>query len=233
MGDERLDLRQYKALFLVMTGVLALLMASPMLEKVLVYPRTEFFTELWLLGPQHTGENYPHNITRNSNNSVFLGITNNLGSCAYYRVEVKFRNKTQSAPDGFNRTPSSIVPLYSLNYFVPDRGTLEIPFSFSLDYTFDEVIRTFYQNVSVSQDSEDYVKYQIVAENVTVKRANFESMKLNGFTLSLEGISSDFDPQTREFFGNLIFELWIYNEPTNSFVYHERFVDLKLNMTGI
>ena len=61
---------------------------------------------------------------------------------------------------------------------------------------------------------------------------NLDYMKLNSFTMSLEGVSSDFDPQTREFFGNIVFELWIYDEPTSSFAYHERYVDLKLNMTG-
>jgi hypothetical protein len=198
-----LDLLQYKALFLVVTGVLALLVASPVLEKLLVYPQTEFFTELWLLGPQHTAENYPHNITSNEKYSVFLGVSNHLGSCAYYVVEVKFRNKTQSGPDNLNRTHSSLEPLYSLNFFVPDKQTWEMPMRFSLDYSFDEVTH-----------------------------ARLNRLRLNDVTVSLQGMSSDFDPQAHEFFGNLVFELWIYDTRTSNFVYHERYVDLKFNMTN-
>jgi len=56
---RELDLLQYKTLFLVVTGVLALLVASPVLQKVLVYPQTEFFTELCSSARQHTAENYP------------------------------------------------------------------------------------------------------------------------------------------------------------------------------
>jgi hypothetical protein len=225
-----LDLLRYKALFLVVTAVLALLVASPVLEKVLVYPQTEFFTELWLLGPQHTAENYPHNITSNENYGVFLGVTNHLGSCAYYVVEVKFRNATQSGPDSFNRTCSSLGPLYSLNFFVPDEETWEMPLSFSLDYSFDKVARIVYRNVSVSAPGGN-VTYQLVAENIVLDRANLSHLRLNDATLSLQGLSSDFDPQTSEFFGNLVFELWIYNAQTSGFVYHERYVDLKFNMT--
>jgi hypothetical protein len=226
-----LDPQQHKALFLVVTGVLALLVAAPVLQKVLVYPQTEFFTELWLIGPQHTAENYPHNITSNVNYNVFLGVANHLGSCAYYVVEVKFRNETQSAPDSFNRTHSSLEPLYSMNFFVLDKETWEMPMTFSLDYSFDEVIRTVYRNVSVSVPDGN-VNYQLVAENVTLERVNFGHLRLNEAAVSLQGLSSDFNPQTHEFFGNLVFELWIYDAPTSSYVYHERYVDLKLNMTA-
>jgi hypothetical protein len=225
-----LDLQQYKAVFLVVTAVLALFVASPLLQKILVYPQSEFFTELWLLGPQHTAENYPHNVTSGGNYSVFLGVANHLGSCAYYVVEVKFRNQTQSGPDSFNQTQSSLESLYSLNFFVPDEGALELPMTFSFEYSFDEVARTFHRNVSVSLPDGN-VTNQIVAENVTLGRVNFGNLKLNDSTVNLQGLSSDLDPQTREFFGNLFFELWIYDVQTSSFVYHERYVDLKLNMT--
>lgn len=211
-------------------AVLALFVASPVLQKVLVYPQTEFFTELWLLGPEHMSENYPHNVTSGTIYSVFLGVANHLGSCGYYVVEVKFRNQTQSGPDSFNLTHSSLAPIYSLNFVVPDKATWETQVTFSFDYSFDEVARTLYRNVSVPT-VDGNVTYQLEAYNVTLERANFGHVKLNNDTVSLQGLSSDFDSETSEFFGNLIFELWIYDAPTSSFVYHERYVDLKFNMT--
>jgi uncharacterized membrane protein len=196
-----LNLTQYKALFILVTAVLALLVASPALQRVVAYPRTAFLTELSLLGPGHTAENYPYNITNGENNSVFLGISNQLGSNAYYQVQVKFRNETQSAPDGFNHTSSSLPSLYNLNVFVADKESLEIPVNFALDFSFQGVAQV-----------------------------NFDSLEFNGESLNLHGYSSDWNPKTNMFYGNLIFELWIFNSTLNDFQYHARFVDIKLNM---
>jgi uncharacterized membrane protein len=197
------DLTQYKALFIVVTAILALLVASPALQRILVYPRTEFFTELSLQGPGHMAENYPYNITNGENYSVFLGIANQLGSSTYYQVEVKFRNETQSAPASFNRTPSNLPSLYNFNVVVADEESLLIPVNFAFNYHF--------QNVA---------------------QVDFDSLNFNGETLNLQGYSSSWNPQNRVFYGNLIFELWLYNGAVGSFQYHERFVDLKFNMTS-
>jgi hypothetical protein len=197
------NLQVYKAIILVVTAVLALLAASPALQRLLVYPQTEFFTELWLLGPGHAAENYPVNLTNGVNYSVFLGIGNHLGQCAYYVVEVKFRNETMSAPNSFTRTPSSLPALYSMPVFVADKETWEQRLTFSFDYQFDAAL----------------------------SRAEFNSLTLNGVTLNLRGLSSEWNATTSRFYGNLIFELWIYSESASSFQYHARFVDLKFNMT--
>jgi uncharacterized membrane protein len=199
-----LNLSQYKALFILVTAVLALLVASPALQRGLVYPQNRSYTELSLLGPGRTTSNYPYNITQGENYTVFLGITNQLGSCAYYQVEVKFRNETQSAPDTLNQTSSSLSPLYVLDTFVADKESLEIPVNFMFHYSINNSIE-----------------------------ANFDNLTVNGETLKLRGLSSSWNQQVKEFYGNLIFELWIYNGPTVGFQYTQRYVDLKLNMTSI
>jgi hypothetical protein len=229
---KKVNLTQYKALFIVVTAVLALLVASPALQRVLVYPRTEFFTGLSLLGPGHMAENYPYNITSGENYTVFLGVSNQLGACAYYQVEVKFRNETQSAPDGLNGTSSSLPSLYNLPVFVADRESLEVPVNFGFDYSFQNVFRTVYTNVTVPGGLGQNGTVEQGADNVTVLQANFDSLKFNGETLNLQGYSSDWNRQTYVFYGNLVFELWIYNSTIGSFQYHERFVDLKFNMTS-
>jgi uncharacterized membrane protein len=200
-GNKRLDIQQHKVIFIVVTAFLALLVASPVLQKALVYPQTEFFTELWLLGPQHSAKNYPYNITNNSNYSIFLDVTNHLGSCAYYVVEVKFRNQTQSAPDSFNRTHSSLVSLYSVNVFLADNASWELPITFSFDYNHDSATSTIYLN----------------------------RLQFNDVALNLNGYSTMWDPGRNAFFGDLVFEIWLYNSTIGGFQYHERYVDLKLN----
>jgi hypothetical protein len=177
--------------------------ASPALQRLLIYPQTEFFTEMWLLGPEHKAENYPYNLTRNQDYTVFLAVSNQLGHCGYYMVQVKFRTQNQSAPDSLARTPSSLPSLYSLNVVVADKETWESPVTFSFDYSYDEV------------------NSQVI----------FNRLIFNGAALNLDGYSAAWDAENSKFFGNLIFELWIYNEATGGFTYHERYTDLKFNMT--
>jgi hypothetical protein len=198
-----MNLKEYKVLILVVSAVVALIVASPALQRALVYSQTEFFTALWLLGPNHTTEGLPHNVTRGESYDAFLGIANQLGRCTYYEVQVKFRNFTQSAPDTFNGTSSSLPPLYSLNAFVADKETWELPVTFGFDY---------------SQDNSS-------------SQINFSKLSFNNKLLNLNGYSASWDSNRTVFFGNLIFELWIYNDSTGGFQYHERFVDLKFNMT--
>ena len=198
-----MNLLQFKALFIMITAVVALLIASPVLQKVLAYPQTEFFTELSLLGPEQKAENYPYNISNRETYSVFVDITNQLGACAYYQVQMKFRNETQSAPDSFNRTSSNSPSLYNALLFVGDKEHKELPITFALDYSF-----------------------------IDANKVVFWSLKVNDVGwLNLNGLSSERNSNGR-LHGNLIFELWIYNSTFNVFQYHERFVDLKLNITS-
>ena len=199
-----MSLHEYRVLFFVVTGVLALVVASPALSRLLVLPRTEFFTELWILGPDRMAEDYPVNISCNYDYNVFLGIGNRLGYCAYYLVEVKFRNLTQSAADSFNRTSSSLPSLFNITAFVEDEGVWELPLTFSFDYEYNE----------------------------TVSKVEFNSLTLNGVTLVMSDYVVAWDVEKAGFFGDLFFELWLYDAATGGFQYHERFVNLRLNMTG-
>jgi uncharacterized membrane protein len=198
-----MNLRVYEVLIICATAVLALLVASPALQRLIVYPQTDFFTELWMLGPEHNAENYPSNITLNRNYQVFLTTSNRLGHCAYYNIQVKFSNQNQSAPNAITHTPSSMSSLYNFNIVVPDKEQVELPVSFSFDYSYDE-------NNSL---------------------VTFNQMLFNGATLNLNSYSTSWNAETRKFFGNLIFELWIYDDAVGGFTYHDRYVDLKLNMT--
>ena len=196
--------QDYKVLFLVATGVLALVVASPALQRLLVLPQTEFFTEFWILGPEHKAEGYPYNVTSGSSYNVFIGMTNHLGQEAYYSIQVKFRNQNQSTPDTFSRTPSSLPLLFSFNAFVADKETLEIPLSFSFSYLYDP----------------------------NFSRVDFANLALNGNVVNLGGYSIPWDPERNGFLGNLFFELWIFDDSAGDFRYHERFTDLRLNMTA-
>ncbi|MEM3769683.1 MAG: DUF1616 domain-containing protein [Candidatus Bathyarchaeia archaeon] len=194
-------------LYWTAVGVLALLVASPFLSKVLVYPRTEFFTELWILDADHKTENYPFNVTPNQPYTIHLGIGNRLGYCAYYMVQVKFRNQTQPEPSSFgpieDRVPSNLTSLFNITAFVADEQVYEIPLTFSFNYTWDEQF----------------------------SKVKFSYLRLNGLWLNMSDYTISWDAGKREFRGCLFFELWLYNNGANDFRYHGRFVRLWLNMT--
>jgi hypothetical protein len=198
-----LNLLQFKALLIIVTAAIALIVVSPALQQIQVFPQTEFFTELSLLGPGKMAANYPYNIAINRNYGVFLDISNHLGSCAYYQVKIKFRNETQSDPNSFNRTYSTLPSLYNVAAFVADKESWQLPITFSFNYSF-----------------------------TGVSSIAFSSIKFNGVNLNLAGLTSNLNSTINVFSGNLVFELWIYNGTTNTFQYHERFVSLLMNMTG-
>ncbi|MEM2971676.1 MAG: DUF1616 domain-containing protein [Candidatus Bathyarchaeia archaeon] len=202
-----MSIKDYGLFYWVVVGVLALLVASPFLSRVLVYPRTEFFTELWILDANHKAENYPYNITRNQNYTICLGIGNRLGYCAYYMVQVKFRNQTQPAPTSFgpieNRLSSNLTPLFNFMAFVSDEQIYEIPITFSFNYTW----------------------------NQPPSKVELSSLRLNGLWLNMSDYTISWDAEKQGFRGFLFFELWLYNSSASVFQYHGRFVGLWLNMT--
>jgi len=202
-----MSLRGYGVLFWTVVGILALLVASPALSRVLVYPRTEFFTELWILDANRRAEDYPFNVTAGEEYSVYLGVGNRLGYCAYYVVQVKFRNQSQPAPTSFGpieeRVPSGLPSLFDVRVFVEDEDVWEMPLTFSFDYGFNE----------------------------TLMQVEFTSFTLNGVVMDLGGQVIVWDAVSGEFRGFLFFELWLYNAAAEGFRYHGRFVSLRLNMT--
>jgi hypothetical protein len=202
-----MNMRNYPVPFFVILAIVALLVASPALTRVLVWPRTEFFTELWILDSRQRAEDYPYNISSGQSYTVYLYIGNHLGYCAYYLVEVKFRNQTQSAPVSLGPpeelAPSSLPSLFNITAFVADEGTWEMPLTFSFAYEL----------------------------NQTLSEVEFYNLTLNDVTLNLRGSSSAWNATENKFYGNMVFELWLFNAETSVFQYHERSVDLKFNMT--
>jgi uncharacterized membrane protein len=196
-------LQQYKISLLIVTVVLALFVASPALQQITAVPQTDHITEFSVLGSYHNAT-YPYNVTDGQNYHLFFDVSNHLGYCAYYVIQVKFRNETQSAPDSFNYTNSDQPSLGDITFFVADKEAVEIPVDISLDYNHNPY------NAS-------YVDVNGIA--------------VNGEELNANSVSIAWNPLKTGFYGNLFFELWIYNNTEQALQYHQRYVSLWLNMT--
>lgn len=195
--------QQYKSLILVVTAVLALFAASPAIQQISVNPNTDPLTELSILGIYHNAT-YPFNVSLGQSYQLYLNIDNHLGSCAYYQIEIKFRNQTQPGAGSFNDTSSTLAPIGEFSVCAANNQNLELPVNVSFTYQLDP-----------------YNATQLDMQQITV----------NGFPLSLNSTTLTWDPQRLGFFGNLFFELWVFNDTTSAFQYDQRYVSLWFNMT--
>jgi len=183
-GKKAMALYQYKTLLLVVFVVAALIIASPALEQFIVYPKTESLSEFWLYGPNQDGAAYPSNVTADQTMRLYVCGANHLGETADYHVEIKFRNVTQSGPDSFNHTASTLKPLATLTTFAADNGTFEIP----IDVSF---------------------QYEVNPKNTS--KLNMQSVTVNDDVLPLNQTTITWNHDKAGFYGNLVFELWLYN----------------------
>lgn len=202
-----MDFRQYNGLFLIVTMLLALFVLSPALERLLALPRTTSFTEFWIVDSNHRAENLPFNISRNHDYSTLLEISNYLGHCAYYLIEVKLRNQNQPTRDRSYEIGTNLGPLFNITACVQDDGTWELPLTFSFEYELNE----------------------------TLSRVGFHTLTLNGIPLDMGVLNytATWDSEKEGFYEMLLFELWLYNVTLSSFQYHNRAVWLWLNMTDV
>lgn len=195
-----MKLNDYKLVFVAVGLIGVLLIASPALGNIRL-PNGEQFSELYLLGPNHMAENYPFNIAVGQNNSMYVGVTNHIGSPAYYVLYVKLMNQTDLYPNAATGTPSPVTPLYEYRFSVQDGGNWESPLNFSVSNA------TFSNNQSLI----NVLTINNIAFNVNKPAA--------------------WDANSTMFPYQLLFELWIYNVQTSSIEYNNRYVSLQLNLT--
>jgi len=127
-------IEEYRTLFVAGSLVLMLVAVAPTLSLFIRIPRgSERFSELWLLGPARTAENYPFNVSVNEECRLFVGVGNHLGSSSYYMVYVKFRNQTQQFPNSTTSEPSPLPPIYEFRFVLSDGEVWEAPLTFTIE----------------------------------------------------------------------------------------------------
>ena len=198
-----MKLAGYKLVFVAVGLIGVLLIASPALAGAIPgLPGGEQFSELYLLGPDHMAANYPFNIAVGQNYSVYVGVGNQLGSSAYYVLYVKFGNETDQMPNDGLGTPSILQPLYEYRFSIQDSMNWESLLTFSVS------------NASISGNN-----------------SQINTLQINGVAFNVDKPAM-WDSNSTTFKYQLLFELWLYNNKSNSIEYNSRFVDLHLNLTS-
>jgi hypothetical protein len=197
-----MSFEDFRLLYVLSCLGLGLIILSPTLAIVIRLPGGERFSELWILGSEGMAEDYPFNVKADEPYTVYLGIGNHMGGLEYYRVYIKFGNQTEPLPDALNGTPSVLDPIFEYRMFLWDGEIWEREVSFSFD--------------------------DVSSEGSVCKVSN---VMVDGHVLNV-GKFCVWDNEEGGFYCQLFFELWIYNASASGFQYHNRFVGLRLNMTG-
>lgn len=182
--------------------MLTLVAASPMLGVVMPMGNSERFSEFWLLGPDHLAEDYPFTVGVGEVYSVFIGVGNHMENSEYYMVHMKFSNSTKFLPDILDGVPSSLPNLYDFRFFAGDDEACESAVTFE------------FEDVTIEDDT-------VVVGSIAI----------NGVSLPVVA-SADWDSENQGYFFELFFELWRYDVESDDFMFDNRYVGLRLNITA-
>jgi hypothetical protein len=197
-----MELDSYRKIIIAIGLIGILLLASPTIAVLIKPPVGEQFSQLYMLGPNHTFDNIPFNIVEGDNNLVYLGVGNQLGYSSYYTVYIKIGGQNDSIPNIESNQPSVLQPIFEYTVFLQDGETWQSP-------------------LTLQANKLSFVNTACLLSSLEINGINYQINK-----------TSIWNSEKNGYFFNLIFELWIYNATTRVSEYNNRFLSLTLNMTA-
>jgi uncharacterized membrane protein len=191
----------YRAVFIGLGLVGILLFASPTIALLIKPPAGQTFSEIYLLGPDHTLGSFPFNVQTGVQYLIYLGVSNDLGTSGYYQCYLKFGNYSNSLPDSTSGTPSSLPALYEYRLFLANGATWETPLTFEVN------------DNSIVNDT-----------------SRISSINVNGLNYPMDATST-WNSNKTGYYYTFVFELWLFNDVQGVSQYDNRFVSLVFNMT--
>jgi hypothetical protein len=132
-------------------GLIGILLFSlPAMNLIVKSPKGETFSELYILGPNHTFDDIPFNIRAGQTYLLYLGVSNHMGSVGYYTLFVKMSGSNDQLPNKTLGTPSISSPLYGYNCIIDNNQTWEAKLTFKVEsMTFENGI-CYIPNVTIN-----------------------------------------------------------------------------------
>ncbi len=190
-----------KILFAVTAIIGLVLLSTPLLNILVVFPKSEPFSVLYVLGPTHRLGNYPYNVVPGQDYLAYVGVSNHLYSTAYYKVYVKFCGASDQLPNLETGIPSPLPVLYTYRLLLKD-----------------------------GQISENVLTFSIPVVNVLGQVSNIESIVINGNLVKVDR-SSVWDNYNSAFYYQVFLELWVYDPAISDFRFDNRSVGFWINTT--
>jgi uncharacterized membrane protein len=195
-------LSEYKRLFAAVGLIGVIACCIPGIVALVRLPGGEKFSELYILGPGHMAEDYPFNVRASVDYRVYLGVGNHMGESAQYTVYLKLRNASESLPNVTSSMPSTLPVLLEYRVFLSNGETWEN----ALNFSFSDIV---------------------VDGNVSW----VGKLRLGDTVLDVNK-TAVWDNEHNGFYYQVFMELWIFNAASREFDFHDRFVDLWLNVTA-
>lgn len=198
-----MNLGEYKILIIVIGLIGVLIIASPAFEAILSYaplPKSEQFSELYLLGPEHVAENYPYTINVGQNYSIYVGVGNQLFNSAYYLLSVKLGSHSDFSTNAKSGEPFPFDSLYEFRFILENE-----------------------------QNWESSVTFSVLDTSFTDNQSVIKQLTINGVTFDVNEYAF-WDSDRNGYFYQLIFELWIFDSSQSTMIFHNRYVNLQLSL---
>ncbi len=177
------------------------LISTPELSAFVSFPRSEPFSELYILNQNHMLKGFPFNVRSGQDYSVYVGVNNHLYTSGYYEICVKFSNETDQLPNTRTGVASPLPSIYTYRLLIGKEEGLEMPLTlFIPSISFSEK-KTFINNIIINGDATKVDKPTIWNANST------------------------------GFYYQIFFELWLYDATVSDFRFNNRTVGFWLNMT--
>jgi hypothetical protein len=199
-----LTLQNYKTLFIIVGLVGTMLFVTPTfatLASNVQLPNEEKFSEIWVLGSNHTIGDYPVNVQANTDYKVVVGVANNLGSTSSYVIKVKFRNETDPPPGSTVEAQNALPTLTEYHVLLRNGEVWERQLTFS------------FLDVSNFEG-----------------QCRVGTLKIDAATCAVDK-SASWNNESSGYYYQLFLELWIYDLDVQAFQYNDRYVSIWLNMT--
>jgi hypothetical protein len=197
----KIHLDNYRVVFASVGLIGILIFASPIIFLLVKAPPGQTFSEIYLLGSNHTLRNIPFNINSGENYPLYLGVGNHLGSANYYKCFVKLIDGSEALPNTAIGVPSSSPTLYEYSTFLASEQSWEIPLIFAV------------KNVSFSNNVAYINSIGINEQNYLLNKSSLWDSNKSGYLFVL------------------VVELWSFNNSSSSFEFNNRYVSLNLNIT--
>jgi hypothetical protein len=195
-----MSIENLKLFYALSCVALFLIILSPTLTFFFIFTQGEPFSQLWILGPNHTAADYPLDVMINEDYLFYVGVSNHLGHSSYYVLYVKLANQDEPLPNTTAGIPSPLTPLTEYRLFIQDEESWGTSLKFSLS------------DVSIFEN-------QSLVKIININNVAFNVDKLAPWSVKNNG-----------YYYRLIIELWIYNSEFDALQFHNRFVSIRLNV---
>ena len=160
-----------KTIYVLLCVSLAVAILAPSLIMLFPQQDGQQFSEFWLLGPGHSAQDYPSNVSVGSTYKVYLNVQSHWRYLAYYSINIRLENMT--------------IPLGSVNSEANDQPLTKFKFFLKQDTTWEKEMDFSFENVSFIGNSSLVSGFTINDRKITVDKSSIFDERTSAYRYRL------------------------------------------------